>query len=105
MLYGVITSVLCKRVHAVWGDNQRTVAPGDRHFDLLLADAVEHFVSPHDHERRWQERRSAQLLLRGDGIISVCKLADASAGVGKHRAAFGQLLLAGTDVRAARSEP
>ena len=58
-----------------------------------------------DHERRWQERRSAQLLLRGDGIISVCKLADASAGVGKHRAAFGQLLLAGTDVRAARSEP
>ena len=70
----------------------------DRRFDLLLADAVEHFVteSPADRGRQWQERRSPQLLLRGDGIISVCELTEAYSSARTDRAAFGKLLLAGT---------
>ena len=72
----------------------------DRRFDLLLADAVEHFVaeSPPDHERQWQERRSPQLLLRGDGIISVCELTQAYSSARTDRAAFGKLLLAGNSI-------
>ena len=67
----------------------------DRRFDLLLADAVEHFVaeSAADHGRQWQERRSPQLLLRGDGIISVCELTAACSAARMDRAAFGTLLL------------
>ena len=67
----------------------------DRRFDLLLADAVEHFVaeSAADHGRQWQERRSPQLLLRGDGIISVCELTAACSAARMDRAAFGKLLL------------
>ena len=73
----------------------------DRRFDLLLTDAVEHFVSPLD--RQWQERRSSQLLLRGDGIISVCELTEAARA---DRAAFETLLLASTpDAHAAHGEP
>ena len=71
----------------------------DRRFDLLLADAVEHFVSegsPPDQERQWQERHSPQLLLRGDGIVSVCELTEAYSSARTDRAAFGKLLLAGT---------
>ena len=67
----------------------------DRRFDLLLADAVEHFVaeSAADHGRQWQERRSPQLLLRGDGIISVCELTAACSAARMDRAAFGKRLL------------
>ena len=67
----------------------------DRRFDLLLADAVENFVagSAADHSRQWQERRSPQLLLRGDGIISVCELTAACSAARMDRAALGTLLL------------
>ena len=61
----------------------------DRHFDLLLSDAIEHFVSPLD--RQWQQRRSDQLLLRGDGVVSVCDLQSVAAR--DDRAAFGALIL------------
>lgn len=68
----------------------------DRRFDLLLADAVEHFVSSGSDggARQWQARRSPQLLLRGDGIVSVCELTEATART--DRAALGALLLAST---------
>ena len=61
----------------------------DRHFDMLLSDAIEHFVSPLD--RQWQQRRSDQLLLRGDGVVSVCDLQSVAAR--DDRAAFGALIL------------
>ena len=78
--------VVTRHERGVRGWCEGTLLLFDRQLDLLLADVTEHFVSPADGQ--WQQRTAEQLLLRGDGVVSVCAL---TSGARDARAAIGAL--------------